>query len=369
VSDAKGIREVGYFDNIGGGQIIVENGYAYVGHMKAPHGTSVIDVRDPKHPKQVATIEIPETIHSHKVRVGNGLMLVNHELMSDTATTGGGLAIYDIEKPATPKLIHKWDAPGKGVHRFDFDGRYFYGSATQEGYSGTIVMILDLIDPTKPREVGRWHMPGQWLAGGETPTWGAIDDRRCHHPLRFGDRLFTSYWHGGFVILDISDMSKPKYVSGLDWSPPFTCPTHSAVLVPFPINGRKLMLVADEDVAKVGVGPPAFLWIVDITDETRPMPFASFQLDHLGDKEAPPMTGCHQPVEKITGMEVPVAWFANGLRVVDISKPHAPREVAHYVPDLPQGSRRVSSNDVFVDGRGLIYLLDRVRGLHILERE
>jgi hypothetical protein len=28
----------------------------------------------------------------------------------------------------------------------------------------------------------------------------------------------------------------------------------------------------------------------------------------------------------------------------------------------------VQSNDVTVDDRGLIYLLDRVRGLHILER-
>jgi len=28
----------------------------------------------------------------------------------------------------------------------------------------------------------------------------------------------------------------------------------------------------------------------------------------------------------------------------------------------------VQSNDVTVDERGLIYLLDRVRGLHILER-
>jgi len=35
---------------------------------------------------------------------------------------------------------------------------------------------------------------------------------------------------------------------------------------------------------------------------------------------------------------------------------------------VPQGSDRVQSNDVFVDGRGLIYLLDRVRGLNILER-
>jgi len=42
--------------------------------------------------------------------------------------------------------------------------------------------------------------------------------------------------------------------------------------------------------------------------------------------------------------------------------------VAHYLPEVPQGSSRVSSNDVFVDDRGLIYLIDRGRGLSILER-
>jgi hypothetical protein len=366
--EAKGVRQVGYYDSIGGGQVVVEKGFAYIAHMKAPHGTSVVDVRDPKNPKQVATVEIPEEIHSHKVRVGDGIMLVNHERMVDgDAGMPGGLGIYDIANPAAPKLIHKWAVPGKGVHRFDFDGRYFYGSATQKGYRGTIVMILDLADPANPREVGRWHMEGQHIEGGETPTWQGAE-HRCHHPLRFGDRLYVSYWHGGFVILDISDMSKPKRISGLDWSPPFTCPTHSAVLVPFPLQNRRVALVADEDVAKIGVGPPAFLWFVDVTDEARPTPFASFQLEHLDGREQPPMTGCHQPIERITGNEVPVAWFANGLRIVDISKPHAPKEAACFVPDVPQGSRRVSSNDVFVDDRGLIYLIDRVRGLHILER-
>jgi hypothetical protein len=80
------------------------------------------------------------------------------------------------------------------------------------------------------------------------------------------------------------------------------------------------------------------------------------------------MTGCHQPVEDIAGTEVPFAWFAQGLRFVDIANPHAPREVAHYMPDIPAGETRVCSNDVFRDQRGLVYVLDRVRGFHIVER-
>ena len=45
----------------------------------------------------------------------------------------------------------------------------------------------------------------------------------------------------------------------------------------------------------------------------------------------------------------------------------APREVGSYQPDPPAGHERASSNDVTIDERGLIYLIDRQRGLDILE--
>jgi hypothetical protein len=38
------------------------------------------------------------------------------------------------------------------------------------------------------------------------------------------------------------------------------------------------------------------------------------------------------------------------------------------MPDLPPGSERVQTNDVTVDARGLIYMIDRLRGLTIVER-
>ena len=43
-----GLRQVGYVDCAGGGQVVVVDGIAYVGHMRSPHGTSIIDVRDPR---------------------------------------------------------------------------------------------------------------------------------------------------------------------------------------------------------------------------------------------------------------------------------------------------------------------------------
>ena len=74
-----GIREVAWVDIAGGGQVVLDGDYAYVGHMQPPHGTSVIDVKDPAHPRVVASIDIPPGLHSHKVRVANDIMVVNRE--------------------------------------------------------------------------------------------------------------------------------------------------------------------------------------------------------------------------------------------------------------------------------------------------
>ena len=367
MAQARGITPVGYFDCPGGGQVVVSGRIAYIAHMKAPHGTTVVDVSDPARPRKLAEITIPPDVHSHKVRVVNGVMLANREAAPRTTPgpgTRGGLAIFDVSRPDRPREIAFWEC--KGVHRFTFDGRYAYLSPDLEGYRGNIVGILDLADPTRPQEVGRWWMPGQWTAGGETPTWEGRA-HRCHHPIRLGNRLYVSYWHGGFVILDIEDLGKPRFVAGLDWSPPFSTPTHTALPIPFPLQGRRMLLVADEDVMRIAPGTPAFLWLVDISEETRPIPFASFQVDGIDGAPQPEFTACHQPCEEVRGTEIPVAWFAHGLRIVDIARPHAPREVASFVPD-PVGGGRVCSNDVCYDERGLMYLIDRDRGLHIVER-
>ena len=276
---AKGLKEVSYFDIVGGGQVYIQGKYCYIAHMDAPAGTSILDISDPKHPKQVAHIPIPAGVHTHKVRVENDLMVVNWEcpppyIHDDNFQ--GGMLVYDVSNPAKPKELCFWKSAGAGVHRFDFDGRYAYITPTVEGYHLNIAMILDLKDPTRPEEVGRWWMPGQHVAGGETPdegyrlTW-------CHHILRRGNRLYVAYWHAGMVILDIEDMSKPKLVSRLQYSPAFAHPTHTVLPMPFDVAGRKIAIVADEDVRKIRPSPPAFMWLVDITDETMPVPISSLR--------------------------------------------------------------------------------------------
>ena len=258
MSSAKGLRQVGYFDCPGGGQIVVAGTTAFIGHMRAPAGTSIVDIADPTHPRLLARLEMPPGTHSHKVRVSNGIMIVNHEQLGQggAAEFGGGIAIYDVARPSDPKLIAKWHTDGRGVHRFDFDGRYAYISPTAAGYVGNIMMILDLADPARPAEVGRWWIKGQWKGGGEQYPWGNGPAPRCHHPLRMGERLYVSYWQHGFYILDISDLSQPKEVAHVSTNPAFAHPTHTCLPIPKPLKARNIMVVADEDVAKLRPAAP-----------------------------------------------------------------------------------------------------------------
>ncbi len=372
MASASGLKKVGYFDCPGGGQVVVQGTVAYLGHMDNPIGTTIVDVADPANPRKLAEIEIPPGSHSHKVRVGNGIMIVNNEFYPRGKTKPepdfkGGYTVYDISNPAKPRQLYRSKEEGKGVHRFDFDGRYAYMSPTVEGYVGNIVMIVDFKNPEKPEEVGRWWAPGQWTAGGEKGPWEG-DAHRCHHPLRLGNRLYVSYWLGGMYILNIDDMSKPKTVAHMAWRPPYACPVHTALPLPYEIDGRKLLMVAEEDVWRTPDDRPGGLWMVDITKETHPFVIGSFQMPELEKPGVPPFTACHQPSERVTGTEIPVAYFAHGMRVIDVSKPRNLREVAHYVPDPAEGAPKVQANDVTIDDRGLIYLIDRYRGLTILER-
>ncbi len=373
MSRAWNTRRLSHIDCQGGGQVWFDKNILYVGHMRPPDGTSIYDVSDPLNPRLLAKLDVPMGWHSHKVRVQDGIMLVNFEKFREGAPEfGGGIGVFDITRPSKPRLISKWQSGGDGggVHRYDFDGRYAYLSPTAEGFVGNIVKIVDLAIPEKPEEVGRWWIPGQNVGAGEDYPWDNYVKPRCHHPLRMGDRLYVSYWHHGFFILDISDISKPTLISGVNSSPAHPHPTHTAMPLPGLIKGRKMMIVADEDVAKLRPSSPAFSWFYDITDERQPMPLSTFQVPGLDLDGSPqqPMEGCHQPSERLFGGNViPFAWFAQGLRLVDVSDPFLPKQVGYFEPDAPAGYERPSSNDVTMDPRGIVYLLDRQRGLDIIE--
>ncbi|MGH7828656.1 MAG: sigma-70 domain-containing protein [Candidatus Binatia bacterium] len=413
------VKRIGHLDIPGGGQVVVQGRTAYVGHIDPPHGTSIVDVSDLAKPKILSTLEMPPDNHSHKVRVSGDIMLINneayrrHQMWAGTklpaakaklekdlgrapteaelaaalnyrpedipallkAATerydSGGLRIYDVSDPRKPREISFFKTADIGVHRFDFDGRYAYISTRMEGYHGNIVVIVDLRNPAKPEEVSRWWLPGQWIAGGEEPCWG--DARwECHHPLRFGNRLYVSYHWAGIIILDISDITKPRMISHYNYHPPVVCSTHTYARVPFRLAGKDVAVVTDEEPGRARPGHiPGFMWLFDVTDETNPKPLSAY---FMSEEDTPwkraehgGRFGAHQCHERTTDSLVYVTWFRGGLRIVDIADPAKPKEAGCFIPTPGKGQKTVQSNDVFVDDRGMIYLVDRLNGLDILE--
>jgi len=411
------IRRVAHLDIPGGGQVVVQGGYAYVGHMKPPHGTTIVDVSDPANPRVAATIPLEgNASHTHKVRVSGDVMVTNVEMnnrhllrrgsarlldaeaklaagldrppadeevaaelkikpgdvarIRDFMRTGyheGGFKVWDISDRTRPRLLHHERTFGFGVHRFDMDDRYAYISTEMEGYVGNILVIYDLADPAKPVEVSRWWMPGQHLAGGEKPTWSGYKNR-LHHTLRQGDQLWASCWHAGLRVIDVSDIRAPRTVGAYDYHPPFPEPTHTVLRVPFKVAGREVAVVFDEEHDHVPGRLHAGMWVFDVGDLANIRPLSMFHVSELDSPWARVgRFGAHQPAEHMEDTLVYASWFSGGLRVIDIADPTLPVEVASYIPPPVAGEASPQSNDVDVDAHGLIYLLDRNRGLDILE--
>lgn len=411
------IKRLSHVDMAGGGQVVVQDGYAYVGHMKPPMGTSIIDVSDPVNPHVVSHVAPPDAYsHTHKVRVCGDIMITNVEQdsrhflrkgdkiaglraeMGADATNaaiaqrlgvsesdipeleqafargydGGGFRVWDISDKSAPKLLSYVKTHGFGVHRFDMDDEFAYISTEMEGYVGNILVVYDLADPSNPREVNRWHMPGQHLAGGETPTWEGYGVR-LHHAMRCGDELWAAVWHAGYRVLDASDLRSgktPKVMASYVFPEAIPEPTHTVMPLEQLINGRRYAIAIDEEHDHKPGQLHGFIWVMDVTDPANMEPISAWDLT----ERACPYVGKpggrfggHQFREKLDSTLIYATWFAGGLRVLDVANPKLPQEVAWYIPPCGADGAPPQSNDVDVDDNGLIYLLDRNNGLEILE--
>jgi len=425
---ARNIRRLGHLDLPGAGQVTVAGTHAYVGHIpnKQDLGTSIVDISDPANPRLVATVAVGDmTSHSHKVRVAGDIMIVNHErnptpagrraqdmpairrglrealgrdptraellqklnlseadlvaIEKDEAQPyrNGGFRIYDVSTPSQPKLIHHQLTGGIGVHRFDMDERYAYISTEMDGFVGNILVIYDLRDPKKPQEVSRWWIAGQHIAGGETPTWPG-KRHRLHHALRFGNEMWASCWHGGFRIVDISDIAHPKTAAAYNYHPPFPEPTHTVMPVPVKLGGKRIALAIDEEDQAQSASeeqarrgrPHAGMSLYNVSDIANVKPLSLFEVSELDSPFARmpgARFGAHQFHERMSGTLVHAVWFSAGLRIVDIADPMAPREVGCFIPEPVGGRPAPQSNDVMLDARGLIYMVDRHVGFDVLE--
>lgn len=354
-------------------------------------GWAIVDVTDPTTPRYLRWISGPANTWTIQVQVAAGTMVTALEKIDHgwgerpDEPFEEGLIVWDLSDPEQPTPLGRFVTGGNGTHRnFYAGGPLVHLASLPDGFQGHIYQVVDLSNPARPVEVGRWWLPGQWVGGGEE---GVAEGTGLHAPYVVGDRAYLAYGAAGLVILEISDPARPLLVARLPLAPPFNpvIAAHTAM----PLPARQLLAMNSEAIEEDCDEPLGFAGLVDIRNEDRPRLISMFPIPEPP-RQKPYRNFCHHggrfgPHNLHQGQGNPallqrddvvfLTYFNAGLRIYDISDPRLPREVAYFLPPDPVRRRGVlprslaaQSEDVLVDSRGYIYLTDKNHGLYVLRQ-
>jgi hypothetical protein len=364
--------------------------YLYTGHT-FDQGWSIIDVTDPRDPKHVKFIpwKAPQGWITSQLTVAGNLMVTSLNSFKDRNPADGGILIWDVSKPTEPQLLSHFQTGPQGTHRNNYPGgKYIYLSTSLEGYDGYIMMVVDISDPRHPKEAGRYWTPGQ--KAGE-PKQGVPPS--FHGPVNMSPdgRMASMPFTPSVINLDMSDVSKPKLIGSLQFTPPFNYVDIQSIHTVLPIWDRKLLFASSEARAS-GCDREAlnFAAMIDNKDPAKPRLISMFPVPRpakglpyrdfcdKGGRFGPHNTNqqIHLPDVEKPGNLIYIAYFNAGLRVFDISNPRLPTETGWFLPperpDLPdhEGSMHSSpvnwTEEVLVDTRGNIFIADNKWGVFVL---
>lgn len=387
-------HELGGFGGLGEGMglQITKDGrrIMWLAHESAPKNFSGMDVTDPKNPRLIVQTDLPHMqLRSNSLDVWGDILAVAYQ----TQTVGlkpAGVDLFDVSNPENPKLLSHFDCSGpfsRGVHALWFvDGKYIHMSSGSGDFEPTnplddqFYRILDVSDPTKPVEAGRWWYPGTRVGDKvpPPPRHPEFDTGyRVHNSNVFPrepHRAYVGYIDGGAFVLDISDMKNIQVISHWNHSPPLNGFIHTVL----PLFDRGLWIVSDECVRDDGLDWPKLVWVINSKDEKNPVSISTFPMppvEVFGKRGG--RYGAHNLHENLP---VPSSFYSDtiiigtffngGIRVYDTTDPYRVEEIAYFVPGAPKLSPigSVQINDVYVDENAIVYGVDRFGGgLYILE--
>ncbi|HXF70072.1 MAG TPA: CHRD domain-containing protein, partial [Thermoflexus sp.] len=340
-------------------------GFAYVGTWGTAArpdtcpatGVKVIDLADPANPQWVATVPGRPGTSSEDMVVarintrffhGDLLAVGIQRCVPFGQGAEGGLDLWDVTDPRAPKHLAFFSVGegqfGRGVHEmFLFqrgDRAYalladpfaeldtFFAGLT---YRGLDFKLVDVTDPRNPILVSQW---GAFTELGIPPIQpGPVTRVSLLHSVwanETGTMALLSYWDTGMVLLDITDPANPRFLGRTLYRPQEEGNDHSAI----PVPGNRLAVVNDEDFTPQGPSGIEDGWgytrIIDISDPTRPMEIATFATANARSTRTDGFFSVHNPF--VRGRTLYLSWYSDGVRVVDLSQPAAPREIASFVP-------------------------------------
>jgi hypothetical protein len=307
---------------IDGFNVVVEAGVAYVAGTR---GLDLIDVTVPDAPRAIGHFE----------DVWNDVRVVRGE--TEVVAFGANsleTVVVDVTEPTRPTFVGALlgDSGVSSSHSLQVANNRLYVA----DYSDA-VPVFDVSNPLVPIPLGSVLVPDA--------------DLGIHDLTVAGDRLFINQTEAGFVAVDVSGGLDTPSVLG---RAPGTYSHASAVGA---VGGRTLALHGDEGLT--GPEGAAFLRVFDGDPAS-----ASFMTE-LGRYQSRPEVGIHN--FELVGDRAYIAYYQDGVRVVDLSDPTSPREVAHYNTWDPESAPGGAFEGAFgvrvVDG--LIYVADSERGLLI----
>jgi hypothetical protein len=400
----------------------------YVGHhggvvlnpltgQQEPNGTSILDVTNPKQPRFLAHIPgeqgQAESGGAQMVRVCEGSQLPRADKTKVyLLRTFGNIAheIWDVTDPSTPARVAVISSGLTGTHKnwWECDTGIAYLVSGVPGWrTNRMTQIFDLSDPGKPEFIRNFGLPGQ-QPGGSGPPPAAL-----HGAISMGaklNRLYFGYGTSAGGVVQIVDREKllngPKeptnenllypQIGRLDLPPNVGAHTVFPVLrMELPEFGRHteggvrdFAVITNESTANECQEARQMVWIADITSESKPFGVSNWTVPEESGNFCGRggRFGTHSSNENFTAIYYQrVMFFAHfnaGVRAVDIRNPFSPKEIGFYIPAVTDKTDRrcvgsgpterckvaIQTNNVEVDDRGYIYIVDRANtGMHILE--
>lgn len=366
----------------------------YVGHFWRP-AWSVLDITDPAKPELLNTFEGPDNTWTLQIQAADGLLVTALEQIGGPFDHRGklwgrdldkpheeGVLFWSLEDPLNPRQLSRFSTGGTGTHRnFYSGGDRAYLAANMAGYTGNILVIVDVSDPTQPVEVGRWHAPGQWHAAGESTEHHAF----FHGPVYLVDDLaYAPFGRAGVAVLDLSDENAPKRIGKVDIGDFGSVIGVHSVL---PLPERGIAIASTEAILEDEPDPANLVFTIDISDPSKPKPLAVFptpvppeemgigDFNDLGGKFGPHNLHLPHGQAHLAHVDdrIHITYESGGLWVYDITNPLLPVPVDHFIPDTPAERRghlpeelETQTEDVIIDARGYVYISDKNHGIFVL---
>ena len=415
VIQKQGNRWILYVGHHGGTRTIAKAVNPMTGEAEF-NGTSIIDVTDPRRPRYLKHVPGEQGNYEQggaqmlRVCDGKGLKGDPNAVYMLRSFGNSAHEIWNTADPANPKLVTRLDGL-KGTHKSFWEcdtGIAYLVSGRGDWRVRRMTEVYDLSDPAKPVKIREFGLVGQQLgATGPTP----VD---LHGMISLGpkaNRIYFGYGTNQGGVMQIVDREKllngPKeptpenlaypevgrYVLSSLTGAHTTMPVMEMPIAEYQKDKlgkvRNFVVVTNESILNECLEARQKVWFVDVTIEKTPTAVSTRTTPEKPGNfcERGGRFGTHSSNESMTPIyHKRIMFFAHfnaGVRAVDIRDPFHPKEIAHFIPALTKASdsrcikledgkerckTAIQTNNVEVDDRGYIYIVDRANnGVHILE--